>query len=92
MELRNFRNIEAEQNILGSILINNNSILDIVDMIEPKDFYEPKHMIIYSTMTELYKQNKAIDITTVYNMLGTEHLKESWWIKLSFRIRNNWYS
>lgn len=72
MELSNFRNVEAEQNILGSILQSNNSILDIVDVIEAKDFYEPKHMIIYNTILELYKQNKGIDVITVFNILGAQ--------------------
>jgi len=72
MNVSNFKNIEAEQNVLGSILVNNDTILQVVDMLEPKDFYDTKHMLIYNTMLKLYKDNKGIDITTVYTSLGTQ--------------------
>lgn len=72
MNVNNFRNIEAEQDILGSILINNDTILQVVDILEPKDFYETKHMVIYDAMLKLYKDNKGIDITTVYSTLGAQ--------------------
>lgn len=71
MNVSNFKNIEAEQNVLGSILVNNDAILKIVDILEPKDFYDTKNMLIYDTMLKLYKNNEGIDITTVYTSLGT---------------------
>ena len=72
MNVNNFKNIEAEQNVLGAILVNNDTILQVVDMLEPKDFYDTKHMLIYNTMLKLYKNNEGIDITTVYTSLGTQ--------------------
>lgn len=72
MDTNRFKNITAEQNILGSILVDNNSIIEIADMITPTDFSETRHMIIYSNMLELYKQNKPIDITTIYNKQGKQ--------------------
>lgn len=72
MDIKRFKNIAAEQNILGSILNTNNVLIDVVDKLESNDFYSSKHMIIYNAMYELYKENKQIDITTLYNKLGSQ--------------------
>ncbi len=62
-------NLEAEQNILGCLLIEKDSIIKIADIIEPQDFYEPKHSILYEVINELFNKRSAIDLVTVSNLL-----------------------
>lgn len=62
-------NIKAETNILGSILVKNNRILDTIDILEPQDFYNSKNRAIYAAMMILYKHNTKIDMTTLAETL-----------------------
>lgn len=70
MDIRRMTNIEAEANILGAILVDNNKILTASDMLETKDFYDTKNRSIYSAMLILYKGDRKIDITTLSEILG----------------------
>ena len=54
-------NLEAETGILNSILIDNGLIVNVIDMIQPEDFYDSKNRIIYNAMLDLYKSNSKID-------------------------------
>jgi len=42
-------NIEAEQSVLGAILVNNDAVLSGVGLPEPKHFFEPIHQTIFET-------------------------------------------
>jgi len=64
-------NIEAEQATLGSILIDNDAIVKVIDFLEPEHFYRTSHQIIYKAMKELYEKSEPIDLLTV-----SEHLKK----------------
>ena len=63
------QNIEAEQMVLGSILLDKNSITKVADLLYPEDFYNPAHEKIYKTILELYEKHQPIDILTVTNRL-----------------------
>ncbi len=63
------QNIEAEQIVLGSILLDKNSLTKIVDFISEKDFYNPAHAKIYGVILDLYEKHQPIDILTVTNKL-----------------------
>ena len=77
--------IEAEQSVLGSILINPESFDRIAGLIVSDDFYLEEHKNIFETMKELYKKNKEIDLVTLIDALvrdgvydkagGTEYIK-----------------
>jgi len=69
-------NIEAEQSVLGSILIDKDAILKIDDFLEDEDFYMEKHRFIYKTMVELFHSHQPIDILTLTNLLETKDLLE----------------
>ena len=60
---------EAEQSVLGSILIDKDAIVSIVDLIKPEDFYYDIHKIIYETIVDLYNRHDPIDLLTVANLL-----------------------
>ena len=75
----------AEQSLLGSILIDPQSINAIADIINADDFYEEAHRQIYLGIHELFLLNHEIDIVTLIDMLvkkgiydksgGEEYLK-----------------
>ncbi|MBU5486422.1 replicative DNA helicase [Clostridium sp. MSJ-11] len=70
-----FKNIEAEKNILSSILYNNDSLGEVIGILQPNDFQEDSNKIIYQSMKKLYMENKSIDIATLVQEVGT-NLKE----------------
>ncbi len=59
------QDLEAERSVLGSILIDKNAILKIVDTLEASDFYHPRHQEIYECAVELFEKSEPIDILTV---------------------------
>ncbi len=63
------QNLEAEQTVLGSILIDKNAIFKVADQLRPDDFYAPAHEKIYQTILELFEKHQPIDILTLTNKL-----------------------
>lgn len=59
----------AEQSLLGSILVDPESITDITEIISPTDFYLSEHSQIFTAMHELFIINKEIDVVTLIDML-----------------------
>lgn len=67
---------QAEQAVLGAIILNNLLMEDISDTLGFADFYSPAHQKIYQNMLELYEQNSPIDEVTLGNLLEAKHLSE----------------
>ena len=61
--------IEAEQGVLGSILLDKDAIIQITSLILPEDFYDTKHAIIYEGMIDLFSRNRPIDLLTIRELL-----------------------
>ncbi len=71
------QNVEAEQSVLGSLMIDKNAIIKIADLIQPDDFYKNSHGKIYNAMLYLYEHHEPIDILSLSNRLKeTEELEE----------------
>ena len=70
------QNNEAEQSLLGSIMIDRNSFDKIADIIEPEDFYKDSHRHIFEAIQKLYSKQEPIDILTVCNYLEEKNLLE----------------
>ncbi len=62
-------NSEAEESVLGSLLIDKNAIVKIADWVHPEDFYHHNHATIYETMIDLYSKGDPIDILSVISRL-----------------------
>ena len=62
----------AEQSLLGSILVDPDSLNEVAEIISPTDFYLTEHMQIYTAMHELFIVNKEIDVVTLIDMLVTK--------------------
>jgi len=70
------QNIEAEQAILGGVLINNDSMNQIMDILSADDFYREAHMSIFEGMVYLYNHGDPIDIITLSRFLTKKNLLE----------------
>ncbi len=69
--------LEAEQSVLGSLLIDKDGFIVVGDMLVVDDFYEEVNAHIYEAMLELYKAGKPIDIITVKEKLDDSKRLES---------------
>ena len=71
------QNIEAEQSVLGAMLIDKNAVELISEQLKPEDFYRQTHQVIFKTMMELHSRKEAVDMVTVINELKkTEKLND----------------
>lgn len=70
------QNIEAEQSVLGSLLIDKNAIIKVADIIKPEDFYKDIHKIIFEAMLELYEKREPIDVLSLSNILEEKNQLE----------------
>ncbi|MDP2856025.1 MAG: DnaB-like helicase N-terminal domain-containing protein, partial [bacterium] len=68
------QNVEAEQSVLGALLIDNEAIIKVADFLVFDDFYRPVHQKIYATMLELYQRHEPIDILNLTNRLKEKNL------------------
>ena len=64
------QSVEAEQSVLGSILIDADAILRVGDFLKPGDFYRQQHGEIYEAMLALHGQREPIDLVTLGDELG----------------------
>src|SRR3990170_4363918 len=65
-------NEEAEQSVLGGILLNKDAIGSVSEVISPGDFYNDINGMIFSAMTSLQEEGKPIDVLTVSARLKKE--------------------
>ena len=63
------QNIEAEQSVLGGILIENSAINKVLEILSPDDFYRDAHRKIYSTLIDLSERDEPADLITMTNEL-----------------------
>lgn len=71
------QNLEAEQSLLGSLLIDPEAITKVGDLLRPEDFYKDSHRIICETIIELYERHEPIDLLSMGNRLEEKgHLQE----------------
>lgn len=65
-------NLEAEQSVLGAILIEPNCITRVMEFIKPDSFYREQHKEIFSVMTRMFVSSQSIDFITVLEMVKRE--------------------
>jgi len=63
------QNLEAEQSVLGAILIDNNALPRCLEILDPEDFYKLSHRKIFFAMTDLFDKNEPIDLITLTDQL-----------------------
>ncbi|WP_027405862.1 replicative DNA helicase [Anaerovibrio sp. RM50] len=70
------QNIDAEQAVLGAMLIKKEAIAEVSQILKPEDFYRDAHKIVYEAMLTLFNKNEPADIVTVSEYLNNENLME----------------
>lgn len=70
------QNLEAEQSILGGLMLDREALDQIGDFLFAEDFYKPSHQKIYAAIKELHSKGQPIDIITVTNVLQAEGTME----------------
>jgi len=63
------QNTEAEQCLLGCLMLDKDAVVKVVDFIKPEDFYKGIHQDIYQVMIDLYTKSDPIDILSVSSKL-----------------------
>jgi len=62
-------NEEAEQAVLGGILIDKDAILKVANILQPEDFYNDRHKMIYDAAVHLFERREPIDIVHLSSRL-----------------------
>ena len=62
-------NLEAEQAVLGGVLLNNDAMNQLMDILSPDDFYREAHSTIFDGMVYLYNESEPIDVITLSETL-----------------------
>ncbi len=63
------QNLQAEESVLGSLLLDKESIIQVADILRPEYFYNPNNASVYGAMMALYDAREPIDVVTVSNQL-----------------------
>ena len=66
--------IEAEQSVLGAMLIDKEAIMAASEIVNKEDFYQQQYGILFETMTELYNESKPVDIVTLQDRLREKNV------------------
>ena len=70
------QNLEAEQSLLGSLLLDKDAIIKIADRVAAEDFYSDNHRVIYEAIVDLYSRREPIDLLSLANLLAERELLE----------------
>lgn len=65
------QNNEAEQSVLGSVLLQPAALISAMEYLQTHDFYRRAHQLIFQAMIDLNEKNEEIDVITVANLLET---------------------
>ena len=63
------QSIEAEQSVLGALLIDRDAVIEVAELLRPEDFYRSHHGTIYAAVLELSERREPVDLVTVSEVL-----------------------
>jgi replicative DNA helicase len=66
------QDLDAEESVLGAMLLSPHALGTVSELLRPEDFYRPSHALIYETMLEMYGRGDNVDAITVANALATK--------------------
>jgi replicative DNA helicase len=64
------QNIEAEQAVLGSMLVDKDIIPEVMEILNVDDFYKESHKVIFDAMVDLFESGEPVDLVTVSERIG----------------------
>ena len=62
---------EAEESVLGALLLDKDAVIAVAEILKPEDFYDERHKSIYESIISLFEERVPVDVLTV-----TERLKK----------------
>lgn len=68
------QNIEAEQSVLGAMLIEKEALLTGAELLRPQDFYKESHRLIFSSLLSLAEKGDAVDLVTLTEELRRQKI------------------
>lgn len=71
------QNIEAEQAVLGSVFLDPDVFVSILEFVQYEDFYKKSHRLIFESMENLYNNDINIDVLTVSDYLNNQDMLEN---------------
>nr|WP_297874323.1 replicative DNA helicase [uncultured Blautia sp.] len=66
--------LEAEQSVIGSMIMSKDAIVEASEMIAGADFYQQQYGIVFEAMVELHDEGKAVDLVTLQDRLREKEL------------------
>jgi len=63
------QNIEAEQSVLGSVLLDNAVLPRVIEILQPEDFYRGAHRRLFAAMIDMFEHDVSIDLITLRERL-----------------------
>lgn len=71
------QNPQAEQSLIGALLIDKDAIIKIADIVHTEDFYVEKHSLIFDAIIKLFEKREPVDVVTLSEELEKQNkLKE----------------
>src|SRR5690606_4022656 len=63
------QSLDAEMSLLGAVLIDEETLADVSEKVDTKDFYDKRHAVIYDAIMRLYEHHKPVDLLTLTDEL-----------------------
>ncbi|MFP4032130.1 MAG: replicative DNA helicase [Desulfococcaceae bacterium] len=64
------QSIEAEESLLSAVMLDNSTLLDVVEIVSPDHFYHRAHQRIYDAVVDLFTRNQPVDLVTLAEALS----------------------
>lgn len=61
--------LEAEQSVIGSMIMDKDAIVTVMEMLSQEDFYHQQYGLLFQAMVELYNAGQPVDLVTLQNKL-----------------------
>lgn len=72
------QNLEAEQSILGGILLDNHALNSVLEILTHKDFYSEAHRKVFAAIVSLSDRNEPCDLITLSSILKDRNSWTAW--------------
>ena len=70
------QNLEAEQSVLGSLLLDGEAVVKVASFLRPEDFYNRAHSLIYQAILDLHERREPVDFVTLCDELDRKGVLE----------------
>ncbi len=70
------QSIEAEQSVIGSMIIDKSAIAKVLESLEEEDFYRDGHKVIFRAILDMFRKDMAVDLVTLLESLKSTEMLE----------------